>query len=288
MSRDSLARRYYRAIVSVIAGLLATGASLMMGERTNPIDGLFFDLSLAATQKRPGTDGEPIAVVALARDSLKADELAPLPRAFLGPIWARLLDGLIDAGAKVVGFDIIFEYSANRLLGSDGQYDKSFLTALAQARERIVLARSAKAAPALPFAAAVLDPGADIELFADPDGVNRWIAAQVQTREGRSVPTLAAAVLARAQAPPMPSRLLLAPRAALEAIPTYRVIEVLRCLDRDPEALRRAFADKVVLIGTNLPEEDRRRTPDRFMRPLLHGPERRIRARSSAWRLGPG
>jgi hypothetical protein len=33
-------------------------------------------------------------------------KLAPLPRAFLGPIWARLLDGLIDAGAKTVGFDI--------------------------------------------------------------------------------------------------------------------------------------------------------------------------------------
>jgi hypothetical protein len=46
----------------------------MMGERTNPIDSLFCDLSLAATQKRPGTDGEPIAVMALDRDSLKADE----------------------------------------------------------------------------------------------------------------------------------------------------------------------------------------------------------------------
>jgi CHASE2 domain-containing sensor protein len=228
--------------------------------------------SLGTTQKRPGTDGEPVAVVALDHDSLRADELAPLPRAFLGPIWARLLNGLIDAGAKVVGFDIIFEYSANRLPGSDGQYDKSFLTALAQARDRVVLARSTQAAPALPFAAAVLDPRADIELFADPHRMNRWIAAQVETREGRSVQSLVAAVLARAQAPPMPSRLLLAPRAALEAIRTYRVINVLRCLDRDPEALRRAFAGKVVLIGTNLPEEDRRRAPDRFMRPAVARP----------------
>src|SRR5207244_5657123 len=63
-----------------------------------------------------------------------------------------------------------------------------------------------------------------------------------------------------------------APPAPLEAIPAYPLIDVLRCLDQRPEALQEAFSGKVVLIGGNLPEEDRKRTPDRFMRPPLAAP----------------
>ncbi|HJU15366.1 MAG TPA: adenylate/guanylate cyclase domain-containing protein [Stellaceae bacterium] len=266
MSRPALLRRHYRTIVAAIAGLLAVCASLWLGARMDPVDGFFYDLSLAATRQRPGTGGDPVAVIALDRGSLAAEELAPLPRTFLGPVWARLLDGLMASGVRAVGFDIIFAYSANRLPGSNGQYDKPFLTALARARDRVVLARSASAMPAPPFFAAVLDPGADAELIADPDGIARRVSASVATADGQRVPTLAAALLARAKAPPMPAQLLLAPRAPLEAIPTYRVIDVLHCLDRDPAALRRVFAGRIVLIGTNLPEEDRKRTPDRFMR----------------------
>jgi adenylate cyclase len=265
VSRTSSARRHYRILITILAGLAAGGASLAVGDRMNAIDGFFYDLSLATTTARPGTIDDPVAVVALDRNSLMSDELAPLPRAFLGPIWAKLLNGLVQAGTATVGFDIIFEYSANRLPGSDGQYDKGFLTALAQARERVVLARTPQVGPALPFAAAVLAPGADAELIGDPDGIVRWMRAKVETNGGRSVTTFAAAILAHAKAPPIPSRWLLAPRSALEAIPTYRVIDVLHCLDRDPAALRQAFAGKIVLIGTNLPEEDRKRAPDRFM-----------------------
>jgi adenylate cyclase len=268
MSRTSLARRHYCTVIVVLTALVAVGASLVVGDRMNPVDGFFYDLSLAATKARPGTTGEPVAVIALDRASLASDALAPLPRAFLSPVWAQLLDGLVQAGASAVGFDIIFAYSANRLPGSDGQYDKGFLTALVQARDRVVLARSPQASPALPFVAAVLDPGADAELTGDPDGIVRWMRATIDTAGGQSVPAFAASVLARAKAPQMPPHWLLAPRAALEAIPTYRIIDVLHCLDRDPAALRQAFAGKIVLIGTNLPEEDRKRAPDRFMPPV--------------------
>lgn len=255
-----------RAIVTVLAGLLAAGASLLTGARMNPVDGFFYDLSLAATQKRPGTGGRPVAVIALDRMSLASRELKPWPRTFLSPIWARLLDGLMASGVRAVGFDIIFAYSADRLPGSNGRFDRPFLLALQRARDRVVLARSARAAPAPPYFAAVLDPGADIDLTADPDGIIRRTTPSVATTSGPA-PTFAAALLARAKAPPMPARLLLAPRKPLEAIPAYRVIDVLRCLDRDPGALRPIFAGRIVLIGTNLPEEDRKRTPDRFMRP---------------------
>src|SRR5262245_18184687 len=67
----------------------------------------------------------------------------------------------------------------------------------------------------------------------------------------------------------MSDPVLLAPPAPLETIPTYRLIDVLRCLDRRPAAIDAAFSGRIVLIGSNLPEEDRKRTPDRFMLPLL-------------------
>jgi class 3 adenylate cyclase len=71
----------------------------------------------------------------------------------------------------------------------------------------------------------------------------------------------------------MPQQVLTAPRRPLEAMPTYRLIDVLRCLDRDPAALRPNFAGKIVLIGTTLPEEDRKRSPDRFMLPASNTAE---------------
>src|SRR5262249_57141404 len=86
-----------------------------------------------------------------------------------------------------------------------------------------------------------------------------------ETADTGNVPTLAAALLERAKGPGMPAPLLLAPRTPLEEMPAYRLIEVLRCLDRDPTAIRDAFAGKVVLIGTDLPEEDRKTASDRFM-----------------------
>ena len=80
----------------------------------------------------------------------------------------------------------------------------------------------------------------------------------------------------------MPDPVLLAPPAPLETIPTYRLVDVLRCLDQQPAAVTEAFSGKVVLIGSNLPEEDRKRTPDRFMRsPRARPPESATAAASA-------
>ncbi len=264
--------------MTVVLGALAAAASLVAGGGMGLLDGLVYDLSLAVTDRRPGARDEPVAVIALDRDSLDSDELAALPRVFLSPVWAKIVDGLAAADASAIGFDIIFNYSANRFPGSEGQYDRDFLTALARAKARIVLARSARSYPAPPFVASVFDPRTDAgkaepgaigyaELTPDSDGVFRHAASRVETADGKTLPTFAAALLDRAKGPEMPERLLLAPRRPLEAMPAYRLIDVLRCLDRDPAAIRQVFAGKLVLIGTTLPEEDRKRSPDRFMSP---------------------
>ena len=84
-------RRHHRALATIAAGALAAGASLLGDSGLNPVDGFLYDLSLAAADRRPGGSGEPVAVVALDRESLEADELAALPRALLSPVWAKLL-----------------------------------------------------------------------------------------------------------------------------------------------------------------------------------------------------
>jgi adenylate cyclase len=113
------------------------------------------------------------------------------------------------------------------------------------------------------------EPGAiaDVELTPDSDGVQRWVTPNLRATDDRLLPAFSAALLARAKGPVMPESLLLAPAAPLEAIPAFRLIDVLHCLDRDSAAIREAFSGKVVLVGSNLAEEDRSRTPDRFMQP---------------------
>ena len=240
-------------------------------------DGFFYDLSLAANGARPGVGGEPVAVIAIDRGSLDAAELAATPRVLFGPFWAKLIDGLANSGVKAIGFDVIFSYSANRFPALNAQYDRGFYDALARHHSRLVLARSAGLPVAAPIEAAVYDPNEDAgkdeptaiafaELTPDSDGVQRRATANLRAADGHLLPTLSAALLARAQAPAMPEPLLLAPPAPFETIPTYRLIDVLRCLDQRPAAIDEAFSGKVVLIGSNLPEEDRKRTPDRFMR----------------------
>lgn len=274
MLRTAPWRRHYRIVVAVLAGMLCAGASLVSSARMSALDGLLYDMSLAVTAHRPGGGGEPVAVVALDRGSLDSPELAAIPRVFFAPFWAKLIDGLSESGVKALGFDIIFAYSANRFPASDGRYDQPFLTALQRAHKIVVLARSAEEVPAFPFVAAVFDPAdagkqapggiANTEMFPDADGVQRRLGPSLVTTGGKALPTMTSALLARAGGPPMPP-LLLAPARPLEAIPSYRLIDVLRCLDSDRDAVRRAFAGKIVLVGTTLPDEDRKRTPDRFM-----------------------
>ncbi len=128
-----------------------------------PLDGLVYDASLALTDWRPGTRDEPVTVIALDRESLDAPELSATPRVFLSPQWAKIVNALTDAQARAIGFDIIFSYAANQFPGLDkqGQYDWDFLAALTRARDRVVLARSSRTYPALPFIGAVFDPVAD-------------------------------------------------------------------------------------------------------------------------------
>lgn len=229
-------------------------------------DGLLLDLLVKARSiafPERGRAQSPVVVVALDARSLDSPELVSYPRVLLSPVWAKLLPSTLNAGARVVGFDLIFSYDANRFPALEPNFNRTFLAALAANQSRVVLARSAQRAPAPAFSVIVGPEGVGFsELPPDPDGRFRHVPA-VMNRSGEQ--GLAAALLKRADQPPMPSQVLLAPRRSLEQIPTYAVVDVLRCAEADPQALATAFGGKIVIIGGTLPEDDRKVTSDRFL-----------------------
>jgi adenylate cyclase len=264
-------RRYYRLLTCVVCVLVAVIATTWLRDPLGA-DGRLLDLLVAAqamifpTPETPST--EPVAVIALDARSLNEPELAPYPRAFLAPVWAVVLEALMGAGARGVGFDLLFTYTANRFVDN---FDASFIAALSHYRSQVVLARSATTLPAPPFLAALrYDEGSLglAEIAADPDGRYRRIAARLETMQDGALPTLANALLQRVDGASMPTELVLTPRRHLERIPTYAVVDVLRCAMQAPEVLRQAFAEKIILIGSTLSEEDRRVSSGRFLPPM--------------------
>ena len=277
--------RRRRFVLPTLAGiaLLSALASLGFGGGF-PGDGWLYDLALA-TQARlrpPAAADAPVAVVAVDAKSLDSPELAPLPRALFSPAWAQLLNALSEAGARAVGFDLVLAYSGNSFQSG---YDREFQSALYRHRDKVVLGRSASTLPARSYLGALrLDPKAlgSLELNRDPDGVYRRVAAAYGDGDAARA-SMTTALLARAGAPAPPETIVLAPGRHLEAVPSYSLIDVLRCAEADPAALRAAFDGRVVLVGSVLAEEDRVPTSARY----LPAPAPVPASRSEACALAP-
>ena len=270
-------RRWYRELVILAALVAAATLAAATGGRIELVDGFLYDLAIAIAPFRPAPAPSNVVVVAIDEKSLASETLASTPRVLFGPYYAELLEGLFQGGAKAIGFDIIFNYTATRFPAIEPSYDDTLLASLAKHRDRVVLARTASMTVAEPFAAAVFDAVRDagrdeplsiayLELVPSEDGVQRWISSNYPASDGTRLPTLAARLSEIAGGPGNAERFLLAPRAPLESMPTYAFADVLSCIKSNPEATREAFADKVVLIGSNLAEEDRKHAPDRFLK----------------------
>jgi len=251
--------------------LCAVAAACVVFVAGTPIgaDGPLLDLlvktrSLAFANQESSTTS-PVAVIAVDARSLNEKELAKYPRTLMAPVWAPVLKGVAEAGAKAIGFDFIFAFSANRF---SPNFDRPFLQTLGRFRDRVVLGRSATTVPARPFQGALrLNPEAlgVVDLPPEADGAYRRIPATFSDNQGNPVLGLASALLRRAKAPSMPDELVIAPRVHLERIPTYAIVDVLRCGTQAPEALQEVFHGKIVLIGGTLPEEDRKQSAGRYL-----------------------
>ncbi len=262
-------RHRYQKLTYALCALVSAAIAASVGGPTSP-DGSLLDLLVKAREMafpvEDTAERSPVVVIALDKRSLGEPEIAPYPRTFLAPVWSTVLDAVFEAGAQAVGFDLLFSYSANRF---SANFDVPFLATLGKHRERVVLARSASTVPARPFLAALRNDSEAlglIDLTADPDGSYRRVHRTYATEGNDAITGFAAALLRRANVPSMPSEILLAPRRHLEKIPTYALIDVIRCAKHAPEFLKVVFSRKIVVVGGTLAEEDRKVSSGRFLR----------------------
>jgi class 3 adenylate cyclase/CHASE2 domain-containing sensor protein len=213
-----------------------------------------------------------VAVIALDTRSLHHARLATLPRPLFAPFHAEVLERLMEAGARAVGFDLVFAWSGNAMAealpGFPHDYDAPFLEALRRYRERIVLAEHGETAIIRNYRYWVTIPPnpwviGRTEVFADEDGIYRRVPTWVTLQDTTQHPTLAGALAVRAGASPGRSSIELIPRLHPASIPTYAFIDILAC--DDAAALAAAVRDKVILIGGTLASEDSVLTPARFL-----------------------
>jgi class 3 adenylate cyclase/CHASE2 domain-containing sensor protein len=236
-------------------------------------NGLLYDLTLKIAQPwRRDIPTAPVVLVAIDDASLARPELAALPRALFQPIWARLLDGLLAAGARRIAFDMVFAYS-----GADFQvgsftlpgYDRSLIDSLARGRDRIVLARFPSVPPAPPFLEAMGPARVGVlDLQVETDGRVRSTAPVVRLPDGRVSLGFAAlgAGWSIRQAASV-QRVLLTPSAPLADLPTYSLGTLLGCLESaaGTDQVRKAVEGRIVVVGTTLLGEDDHRGPTRFL-----------------------
>jgi class 3 adenylate cyclase len=243
-------------------------------------NGLLYDLILKVSQPwRRSIPTAPAVFVAIDDASLSAPDLAALPRALFQPIWARLIDGVLDAGARRIAFDVVVAYAgADFQVGSFTlpDYDRGLVDSLTRGRDRIVLGRFPSVPPAAPFVRAV---GASrvgvLDLQLESDGRVRSTGPLARLPDGRIAVGFAAlgAGWSVRQASSA-QRLLIAPNAPLNDTPTYSLGTLLACLASKEGAaeVRQYVEGRIVVVGTAVLGEDEHRGPTRYLGRARHAP----------------
>jgi serine phosphatase RsbU (regulator of sigma subunit) len=276
-------------LIALAAGLLAASSAL---------DGLRgFSIDLLTTLRwhafgdvhPPGSS--PAVVLALDEETFRTPPFEGSPSVTWTPEIGRVLSAIIDGGAKVVGFDIVFPTSIEQSAVPFGDetvgarlhgFDRDFLRALALGARagKVVLGEvQHQDNPVLPSPGqrAAVGFGRNIRAlnaYDDPDGVIRRMPL-VFTVDGEPAPSMAAELAARAAGAPASAKVATAGAVAgtitlnfaggADDIPTFSLADLRACAEKDDkDFFRRHFDGKVVLIGTLLDVEDRKITSKRF------------------------
>ncbi|MFL5064742.1 MAG: SpoIIE family protein phosphatase [Xanthobacteraceae bacterium] len=233
----------------------------------------------------------PAVVVALDEETFRTPPFEGTPSITWTREIGRVLTAIIDGGAKVVGFDVVFPTSIEQSAVPFGDetlgvrlrgFDRDYLRALALGARagKIVLGQvQHQESPVLPSPGqrAAVGFGRNIRalnLYNDPDDINRRMPL-VFTVDGEPVPSMAAELAARAAGGPVsakratagavPDTIPLNFAGGADDIPTFSLVDLRACVEKDDkDFFRRHFDGKVVLIGTVLDVEDRKITSKRF------------------------
>jgi len=287
-------RRLDWIIPSGTALVLAAAVSMWaMG----PIAGISTDLlfwlrqQLVSTAPDPNTS--PTAIVAIDEETYRTPPFTDVPHALWTHEIAAVLNALVAADTKVIGFDAIFSTSGERFVHG---FDQDFLLALRDAARtnKVVLGEAQLGQfPIHPFQAQIFAIGGQqnirsVNLVGDTDEIIRRIPLTFDRtdRSGKlhNEPSMALELAARVVGgapvrrpdgdlalgdyviPGSGRNGMLVNFAGNEAIPTYSLADLQRCAaGGNTGFFARHFAGKVVLLGGVLDIEDRKLTSMRFI-----------------------
>jgi class 3 adenylate cyclase/CHASE2 domain-containing sensor protein len=234
------------------------------------------------------TDDPPVAIVAIDEETYRTPPFRDVPNALWTRQIAGLLDALVAADAKLVGFDVIFSTSVDGLVPG---FDRDFLLALhraAQADKILLGDVQHQRFPIHPFAAQSFAVGngrniRSVNLIADDDEIIRRVPLTFE-RNAKTESSFALELAARAAGaapekspdggmalagyviPGSAGNAMLLNFADRDTVPTYSLADLDACVRAgNSDFLRRHFAGKVVLLGAILDVEDRKLTSSRFI-----------------------
>ena len=284
-----------RAAFAVL--LIALAAALVVASPVlDRVRGLSVDILTALRWRTYGNAYPPessaVVVVALDEETFRTPPFEGTPSVTWTPEIGQVLTALIDGGASVVGFDLVFSTSIEQSAAPFGAetlgarvrgFDREYLRALALGARagKVVLGQvQHQEHPLLPSPGqrAAVGFGRNIRplnVHTDPDDVIRRVPLHFEV-DGEQVSSMPAELVSRAveRAPGVisapraqgPSELLtLNFQGGADDIPTYSLADLYACaLKGDNDFFKRRFSGKIVLIGTLLDVEDRKITSKRF------------------------
>jgi adenylate cyclase len=284
-----------RAALAVL--LIALAAALVVASPVlDRVRGLSVDILTALRWRIYGNAHPPessaAAVVALDEETFRTPPFEGTPSVTWTSEIGQVLTALIDGGASVVGFDLVFSTSIEQSAAPFGTetlggrvrgFDREYLRALALGARagKVVLGQvQHQEHPLLPSPGqrAAVGFGRNIRplnVHTDPDDVIRRVPLHFEV-DGEQVSSMPAELVSRA-VEPAPG-VISAPRShgsselltlnfqgGADDIPTYSLADLYACaLKGDNDFFKRRFGGKIVLIGTLLDVEDRKITSKRF------------------------
>ena len=239
----------------------------------------------------------PVAVIAIDEETYQTPPFKGSPLLIWTTEIGRVLNAVIDGGAKVVGFDIVFPKSIEQselpfgddLLGARMRgFDRAFLRSLAtgSAAGKVVLGetlRGDRPSPGQRIAVGQQKNIRALNVQTDSDEVVRRVPLTFPG-DGKPVPSMALELASRAlnteprlaedgsvtlagyRIPSaVPNTLTLNFEGGGDGVQTYSFADLRACVERNnADFFHREFAGKVVIFGTQLNSEDRKFTSKRF------------------------
>jgi adenylate cyclase len=284
------------ANVLALLGIAVAAGIFAVSPPVDPLRGLSLDVLVAIHRSTTGhgrePEASPVVVIALDEQTYRTPPFEGSPTiAWTGEI-GRVLTSIIEAGARVVGFDVVFPVSIEQSLIPIGQdtlgarargLDRDFLRALATGARvgKVVLGEMQIGdQPILPAIGQRLAVGQQniraLNVYSDGDEVVRRVPLTFIV-DGKKIPSMSLELASRAlgvtaefetdqsvtlagyRVPAaIPNTLTLNFEGA-RGTPTYSLADLRACLDKgDKDFFRRSFDGKIVFVGTNLDLEDRK------------------------------